>query len=96
MGNGPLQSISRSAWAVKTKRPNLLKVCVGSPVAEDGLYQFGPPSTFSACKAAALGDALDPSASGTGRIVMKLHVNWGHVSARQLKRDLADADGDTR
>ena len=27
---------------------------------------------------------------------MKLHINWGHASATQIKRVLVDAEGDTQ
>ena len=31
--------------------------------------------------------------SGPKKIIMKLHVNWGHVSAQKLKRVLVDSNG---
>ena len=63
-----------------------------SPISftEDGLFRFAPPENFSACTAVTLGDARDDSVSGHRKIITKLHVNWGHASARQLKRVLVN------
>ena len=47
---------------------------------------FTPPQLASACKAATLRDAG----------IMKLHINWGHASAKQIKRVLLVAEGDTQ
>ena len=52
-----------------------------------------PPLPFALYKAVALADAADGRQSGPKRIIMKLHVLWGHASAQNLKRVLADSDG---
>ena len=39
-----------------------------------------------------LGDSQDDSISDPKKIIMKLHANWGHASATQLKRVLVDSD----
>ena len=45
------------------------------------------------CKADTLGDARDGSLTGPKKIAMKLHANWGHAPAQQLKRALVDSEG---
>ena len=65
------------------------------PLVESGLIRFVPPRDFSACTAVTSGDARGDSISGPKKIIMKLHVNWGHASATQLKRVLVDSDGGT-
>ena len=40
----------------------------------------------------ALREALDDAKSDPNEIVRRLHVNWGHASAQQLKRTMAAAD----
>ena len=42
---------------------------------------------------AALGGALAGEKSDSKEIVRGLHVNWGHASAQDLKRTMAEADG---
>ena len=76
------------------KRPKLPNGGVPLPNAENGSYQFDPPRTFSACKAVTLGDSLDGCSSDPKKIVVKLHLNRGHVSAHQFKWVSADSDGD--
>ena len=63
------------------------------PLVDGGLLRFVPPREFPACAAATSGDARDDSISDPKKIIMKLHVNWGHASATQLKRVLVDSDG---
>ena len=41
-----------------------------------------------------LGDAREGNNSDPKKIIEKLHVNWGHASAQQIKRILVDAEGD--
>ena len=36
---------------------------------------------------------VDPDENNAPLIAKKLHVHWGHASASQIKRILADADG---
>ena len=38
-------------------------------------------------------DVPSPSTEDARRIARKLHTNWGHASAHQLKRTLSDAEG---
>ena len=49
------------------------------PTTGDGLRQFDPPGALSARKAVTLGDALGGCLSDPKKIVVKLHVNWGHA-----------------
>ena len=63
------------------------------PFIEDGMCSFTPQLTSPACKAATLGDARDGALSVPKNITMKLHGYWGHASAHQLKRPLADSEG---
>ena len=64
----------------------------GSPFANDGLLYLAPPKDVSACTAVTLGDARDDSVSDHRKIIMKLHVNWGHASAHQLERVMVDSE----
>ena len=63
------------------------------PFTDDGLFRLAPPKEISACTALTLGDAREDSASDARRVFMKLHGYWGHASAHQLKRPLADSEG---
>ena len=63
------------------------------PFVKRGRLLRVPPEEFSACTAVTLGDARDDSMSDPKKIVTKLHVSWGHVSANQSKRELVDPDG---
>ena len=63
------------------------------PYEEDDLYRFEAPRVFSACKAAILG-MLRVAVRRPSRIFMKLHVDWGPASARQLEQASAYSDGD--
>ena len=47
----------------------------------------------SALASTALGDAVDGAKSDPRKIARRLHVNWGHASAQQLKRAMAEAEG---
>ena len=57
---------------------------------------FRTPQLFSACKAVTLKDAGNAEISDPNTLIMKLHINWGHASATQIKRVLVDAEGDTQ
>ena len=59
------------------------------------LYQFDPPSTFSANRAVSLRDAMDSSSSDSKKIAMTILFNWSPASAHQFKRALVDPDGET-
>ena len=81
-------------WGHPRKRPNLENGGIRLPFTGEGLCSFALPRTFSACKAVTLGDAGDGNQSDPKKIIGKLHVNWGHASAQQIKRVLVDAGGD--
>ena len=57
---------------------------------------FTPPQLLPACKAVTLRDAGNAETSDPATIIMKVRINWGHASATQIKRVLADAGGDTQ
>ena len=63
------------------------------PVLVDGLPKFDAPRIFDALKAENLEDARGSSPENARGVVRKLHVDWGHGSARQLKRSLLEAGG---
>ena len=79
MGSGSTQTASWPEWGMAAKRPNLPNTRLCVPFTEGGLYQFGPPSTFTVSAALAFGDALDSSVTDP----MELHKNWGRVSANR-------------
>ena len=60
------------------------------------MYRFEPSRTFSACKMAAVRDAMDTCLSDQRKIVMNLHANRAHASAHQLKRLLVDSGGEIK
>ena len=74
------------------KRPDSPGGGLRLPSTEDGLFRFVPLKGFSACAGVTLGGALYDSAPDPRKITVELHVNWGHASARQLKRVLADTE----
>ena len=76
------------------KRPNLANGGSRLPFAEDGMCSFAPPRTFSACRAVTPGGARGGAISDLKEIVMKLHVNRGRASARQVKWISVDSGGD--
>ena len=57
---------------------------------------FTTPQLFSACNAVTLRDAGNSELSDPNKVIMKLHINWGHSSATQIKRVPVDAEGDTQ
>ena len=61
------------------------------PYTPDDPYHLGTPLTSAACRAVAFGDAEDGRLTEPRKISMKLHVNWGHASAQQLRRELVDS-----
>ena len=58
----------------------------GMAYEEDGLHLFGPPRTFTACKAVILGGTVDSRLSDSEEKIAKPNVRWGHVSFHQLQR----------
>ena len=91
---GPMVSALYFDWAFAKKGPIFPNGGLRLPCAEDGLLQFEPPRTVSACNAATLGGAMAGCPSGPMKSIMELHVTWGHVSAQQLKRVLVDSGSD--
>merc|ERR1712052_76031 len=81
----PQFSASFLEWEPPRPRPNLDHGGICLPFTDEGLRSFSPPSTFSACKAVTLGDAREGNNSDPRKIIEKLHVNWGHASAQQIK-----------
>ena len=71
-------------WALTNTRQNL----------PNGRSRHPQARTSSACEAMTLGDATDGRQSDPNKIIMSLHVNWGHASARQSKRVLVELGGD--
>ena len=84
-GVGSPFSASFSEWGPPRKRPNLENGGTWLSFTAEGLCSFAPPRTFSACKAGTLGDARDGNRSDPKKIIEKLHMNWGHESAQQIK-----------
>ena len=72
-------------WAEESEQPSIHSAAL-----------FQTPQLFSACKAVTLRDAGNADVSDPSKVIMKLHVNWGHASATQIKRVLVDAEGDTQ
>ena len=54
---------------------------------------FTPPHTFAVCRTVSPGGARDGALSDPKQIITKLHVKWGHASAKQIKRVSLDSDG---
>ena len=81
-------------WACARKRSNPDHGGMRLPITVDGMCGSTPPRTFSACKAATLGDARDGALSDPKKIIMKSPANWGRASAQQIKRILADSELD--
>ena len=91
------------AWAPKTRETRLRDLMrnggfrwveESKPPARSVLDEFTPPQLSSARKAAAPRDAGNAETSDPKKIITKLHINWGRVSATQIKRVPADAEGD--
>ena len=87
---GPAVSASHFGRAFFRKIPNMPNGGLHLPYTEDGLYQFDPPRTFSACNAGSLGDSMDGCLPDPNRSVMKFRANWGRASAQLLRRVLVD------
>ena len=92
--SAPQLSASFLEWEPPRPRPNLDHGGICLPFTDEGLCSFSPPRTFSACKTVTLGDAREGNNSDPRKIIEKLHVNWGHASAQQIKRILVDVEGD--
>ena len=89
---GPQFSASYFEWPLMDQRPDLSDGGLHLPLKESGLLRFATPKKFVACAAATLREAQDEGAADPKKIIMKLHANWGHASANQLKRILVDSD----
>ena len=57
------------------------------------MCSFSPPRTFSANNPVTLDDARNGTRSDLTEIIMKLHVNLGRASDRQIKGVLVDSAG---
>ena len=88
----PQFSASYFEWSLIDQRPDLSDGGLHLPLKESGLLRFATPKKFVACTAATLREAQDEGAADPKKIIMKLHANWGHASANQLKRILVDSD----
>ena len=86
---------SASIFEIVKKFPDLSHGGLHQSYTEDGPYQFEPRHAFSDCKAGTPEDSMDGCLSDPEKTVAKLHVNWGHASARQLERVLVDPDEGT-
>ena len=84
-GRGTNLAASYFEWPFLEKRPDLSDGGLRLQPVESGLIRLVPPKELPACTAVTLGDARDGSISDPKKIIMKLHVNWGHASATQLK-----------
>ena len=56
---------------------------------------IGPPRIFPSRRPVALEVVVDSCLSDPGKVIAKLHVNWGHSSAQQPQRVLVDSGGET-
>ena len=63
------------------------------PNSADGLYQFSVPKRSEVRSTALLKDTAGSSAEEAGGVSREFQVNWGHLSVRQFKRPLVDAEG---
>ena len=64
-----------------------------APPADEPVSKRNTLPIHNALTSTKLGDALDGAKSDSKEICHRLHVNWGHASAQQLKRTMAEADG---
>ena len=94
LDRGPKLTASYFEWACAKKRPDLADGGLHIPLSQGGLYRREPPRIFPAGKAGTLGGARNGCLSDAKKIIMKLHVDWGHASAQQLKRAPVDTDGE--
>ena len=83
---GPKFMASYFERASAFTRPDMTYGGLNFLLAEDELYRFGPPRTFSARKAVPVRDARDGWLSDPKQIPMKSFVNWGRASAQRQKR----------
>ena len=65
------------------------------PYPEDGLRQLDPPRSNSARRTVAPEDAAVPCFPGPEKLFLKLHVDWGPVSAEQLRSVIVERGGRT-
>ena len=86
------ENASRFSWDDEVLRPRMPRGCARFPNLADGQYHFLALGHFDVCKAAVRTDAMDSSAENARGVAKKLHVNWGHTSAHQLKRTLVHAE----
>ena len=101
----PTFNASLSHWALKNRETHMMDFTKNGGLRRDEPDQAGlssvsgnftPPKLLSAYRAVTLRDAGNSDLSGPSTIITKLHVDWGHASATQIKRVLVDAKGDTQ
>ena len=83
---------SASFSHIVQKAPDLSDGGPHLPYTQDGLHHFETPLSFAACKAVTLEDAVGCILTDPEKIVLRLHVDWGHASAQQSKRVLVDSE----
>ena len=75
-------------WAPKNRETQLMDLMRNGGLRWDDASQvqprpvpanITPPRRFSACKAVTLRDAGNAETSDPGKIITKLHINWGHA-----------------
>ena len=96
IGKRSTQPVSWLSRDTKVERPNLAHGGMHPLHTDDGLWQSGSPTSFSAPKAVALGDASDPGVSDPKKVAMELHLHRNRAAAHQFRRVLVDAAGDNR
>ena len=89
---GPNLAAIYFVWALSQERLDLSNGGLHLPFTEDGPFRSVPPEDFSARTAVALENTRDGGASDPQKVISKLRANWGHASARQLRRVMADSE----
>ena len=100
MHSSPSFAASLFHWAPKNRETYIMDLMKNGGVRWDEPGQVGatpvsgnftPPKLHAAYRAVALRDAGNSDLSSPATVFAKLHVNWRHVSAAQVKRVLVDA-----
>ena len=89
----PKFSASCLEWVFARRRSYSPSGGLHFPFSDDGMCCFGPPQTFSACKAATLRGAMCGCLPDPKKIIAELHVNWENAATQRLKRVLVDPNG---
>ena len=61
------------------------------PDIEASLNKLAPPGHSEVCEPAPLKGARESDVTNAKNDALKLHLNWGHASAHQLKRFLVES-----